>query len=103
MEQLIYFDNRGNLFTKAGKSVAKGDWWVKLCLALMLVGVTLFVVGPTAFGLQAMWWAWVAAAVIGVGVGLCYGCRKQYVKGLLFTLFILSNKLLDILVQFGHV
>lgn len=88
MEQLIYFDNRGNLFTKAGKSVTKGDWWVKLCFALMLVGVALFVVGPTALGLQAMWWAWVAAAVIGVGVGLCYGCRKQFVKGFLFAAII---------------
>ena len=88
MEQLIYFDNRGNLFTKAGKSVTKGDWWVKLCFALMLVGVALFVVGPTALGLQAMWWAWVAAAVIGVGVGLCYGCRQQFVKGFLFAAII---------------
>ena len=72
MEQLMLFDNRGNMFTKAGKAITKGDWWIKLCLLVMLVGVVLLAVGPATFGLASTAWVWISAGVCGVGVGLCY-------------------------------
>lgn len=88
MEQLMLFDNRGNMFTKAGKALTKGDLWIKLSALLMLVAVALLVVGPTTFGLASTTWVWISAAVFGIGVGLCYACRKQFLKGLLFAAFM---------------
>lgn len=88
MEQLMLFDNQGNMFTKAGKALVKGDWWIKLCVLLMLVSVVLLVVGPSTFGLASTTWVWISTAVFGIGVGLCYACRKQYAKGLVFAAFL---------------
>ena len=88
MEQLMLFDNKGNMFTKAGKAITKGDMWIKLCALLMVIGIAILAVGPSAFGLGSTAWAWLGAAVFGIGVGLCYACRRQFAKGLVFAAFI---------------
>lgn len=85
MEQLMLFDNRGNMFTKAGKAIVRGDLWIKICAVLMVVGAALLVVGPSVFGAASTGWIWISALILGVGVGLCYICRKQYTKGLIFA------------------
>lgn len=86
MEQLMLFDNRGNLFTKAGKAIAKGDWWVRICTILMILGAVVLISGPSAFGMESLNWIWLGAVLIGIGTGLCYACRRQFAKGAIFAL-----------------
>lgn len=85
MEQLMLFDNRGNMVTKAGKAIVKGDWWVRICAMLMIVGIAVLVAGPGTFAMESTTWIWLGAAIVGIGTGLCYACRRQFTKGLLFA------------------
>ena len=85
MEELMLFDNQGNLISKAGKAVVKGDLGTRLCALMMLAGAVLLIGGASWFGTQSLTWVYFAAGLIGLGTGLCYACRKQYTKGLIFA------------------
>lgn len=87
MEQLMLFDNRGNMFTKAGKAIVHGDIWIKISALLMAAAAVLLIIGPGQFGIADTNWVWIASAIFGVGIGLCFICRKQFTKGLLFAVF----------------